>query len=58
MLDWNSFWSVFGICVAFGGALLLDRMYPNMVTKQEQPIDSYYIPDYIDHIGNVIMKKK
>ena len=60
MVDWNSFWTVLGICGTFAGAIILDKMFPNMVTKhiQKQPIDSYYVPDYIDRVGDIVMKRK
>ena len=58
MFDWNSFWTVFGICVAFGGALLLDRMFPNIANKPVMKVQEEYVPNYIDRVVNVVMKKK
>ncbi len=55
---WDNFLTVLGICVAFGGIFIVNRMFPNPAkAKKEKPV-ARYVPHHIDEYGNVVMVQK
>jgi len=57
-MDWNTFWTVVGLLVALSGAFIIDKLFPTLTAKaMKQPVENY-VPDHIDRLGNIVMRKK
>jgi len=57
-MNWETILTVLGICVAFSGPFMVNKMFPSTAKAIKPKPSSVYLPHHIDEYGDVIMTKR
>jgi len=58
-MNWESILITLGICVAFGGPFVVNKMFLKTAKAAIKPKPTVnYVPDHIDKYGNVVMRRE